>query len=181
MTGVQELDRLIDGLQTTPPLTRRKPDMAALLREVCLSGVSLRKPLVSRFDGYTRTVAFCDDAFEVLLLNWSPGAASPIHDHGGQHCWLAVIDGTLAVEDYERLDRGEHSGRALIASRGSSSLDCGDLDLRSGRFDIHRVRAARGARALSLHVYARPLRSFLVYDDVAQSCRPALGVHDASL
>ena len=181
MTGTLELDRFVAGLQAAPLLDRPKAEIAALLRDVCFSGLSLRKPLLSRAGSYTRTCAYRDDAFEVLLLNWAPGAASPIHDHGGQYCWMAVLAGGLEVDDYERLDSGEREDSAMIAPRGRSVLHCGDLDLRSGRFDIHRVRANGSSRALSLHVYARPLRRFLVYDEIAQRCQKALGVYDASL
>jgi cysteine dioxygenase len=180
MTSVPSLDRLIAGLRALSPLDRPENEMAVLLREVCISGLSLTKPLVARDGCYTRTRAYGDEAFEVLLLNWAPGAPSPIHDHGGQHCWLAVLDGSLIVENYERLDSGERKGCALIAPRGSTTLGCGDVDLRSGQFDIHRVRAG-GAQAVSLHVYARPLHRFLVYDEIAQRCNPVAGVYDAAL
>jgi predicted metal-dependent enzyme (double-stranded beta helix superfamily) len=181
VAGLFELDRLIADLRSQPPLARAEHEMAELLRAVCFSGLSFKRPLPCRDAAYTRTRAYGNDGFEVLLLNWAPGAASPIHDHGGQHCWLAVLDGSLVVDNYERLDSGERQNCALIASRGSAALDCGDLDLRSGRFDIHRVRASRASSALTLHVYAGPLRRFLVYDELAQRCQVANGVYDASL
>lgn len=98
------LDRFIASLRATPPHAREEREMATLLREVCIAGIGLKRPLAVRAGGYTRTCAYLDDDFEVLLLNWSTGAASPIHDHGGQRCWMAVLTGQLMVDDYARLD-----------------------------------------------------------------------------
>ncbi|MBV8356192.1 MAG: cysteine dioxygenase family protein [Candidatus Eremiobacteraeota bacterium] len=136
--------------------------------------------LPRRPGAYTRTCAYQDDRFEVLLLDWSPGAASPIHDHGGQHCWFVVLRGRLWIDDYVRTDRADVPGRATLEPRGARMLDRGDLDLRSGRFDIHRL-AATDAPALSLHVYSRPLESFSTYDPKAQRCTVARSTYDLVL
>jgi cysteine dioxygenase len=134
--------------------------------------------LAERAGGYTRTCAFRNADFELLLLNWAPGAASLIHDHGGQHCWMYVVDGKLDVEDFVRLDPGDVPGYARVEWRDSRRLEAGAMDLRSGRFDLHRVSAASGTGAVSLHVYAGPLEQFLVYDEAERRCETARGVYD---
>jgi cysteine dioxygenase len=60
-------------------------------------------------------------------------------------------------------------------------MNGGDLDLRSGRFDIHRVSAPSGVPALSLHIYAAPLKEFVVYDVSTQRCQTARGTYDEVL
>jgi NitT/TauT family transport system ATP-binding protein len=172
---------LVDDLRCTPPLDRSLGEMARLLRAACSDRAPLNGRLISRAKSYTRTCLYRDDRFEVLLLNWSPGAASALHDHGGQHCWLAVLEGRLEIDDYVRLDEGELPGHARIGARGSRMLECGGLDLRSGRFDLHRVNARRDAPAVSLHVYSQPLEKFLIYDQAAQRCDTAFGTYDAVL
>ena len=137
--------------------------------------------LIFRSGGYTRTCAYRDARFELLLLNWAPGAASEIHDHGNQHCWMLVLDGRLAVDDYVRLDAGDLGGYAHVEARGSQVLGAGAMDLRSGRYDLHRVSATPDAPAISLHVYAGPLREFLVYDEAARRCKAARGTYDEVL
>jgi cysteine dioxygenase len=138
-------------------------------------GDSLR--LLSRRDAYTRTCAYRDDGFEVVLLNWAPGAASAIHDHGDQDCWMLVLSGLLQVDDYARLDAGDARGRAHVAARGSHILAPGGLDTRGGRFDLHRV-CAPTTPAVSLHVYSAPLREYLIYDEISQRCETAFGKYD---
>jgi cysteine dioxygenase len=135
-------------------------------------------PLLSKAGAYTRTCAYRDREFEVLLLNWAAGAASPIHDHGGQRCWMLVLSGKLQVDDYVRLDEGDVRGYAHIEPVGSQILDAGSLDARSGRFDLHRVAALTNTSAVSLHVYSAPLRRYLVYDEAARQCETAFGTCD---
>lgn len=139
------------------------------------------RPLVSRPGGYTRTCAYRDPRFEVLLLNWAPGSASAVHDHGDQHCWMLVLDGTLEVDDYVRLDSGETPGYAHVERCGSRRLEPGGMDLRSGRFDLHRVGATAKSAAVSLHVYSGPLRKFLVYDEAKRRCKTAGAFYDEVL
>jgi predicted metal-dependent enzyme (double-stranded beta helix superfamily) len=92
---------------------------------------------------------------------------------------MVVLDGRLEVEDYVRLDAADVAGYAHVEARGSHILEPGEMDLRSGRFDLHRVGATRDARAVSLHVYSAPLRSFLIYDELARRCEVARGTYDA--
>ncbi|MGC1379485.1 MAG: cysteine dioxygenase family protein [Candidatus Baltobacteraceae bacterium] len=173
------LRHFIDQLRQTPPLERGEPGMAGLLSTA--SATSIAFPLISRPNGYTRICAYRDERFEVVLLNWAPGAASPIHDHGDQHCWMAVLDGRLEVEDFERLDAGDVPGYARVETRDTHVLEPGQFDLRSGRFALHRVGATRNASALSLHVYSLPLRAYLVYDETARRCETAVGKYDEVL
>lgn len=170
------LQQLVDELRRKSPLTRSTVEMAALLSAA--GAAWSPRPLVERAGGYTRTCACSDENFDVVLINWSAGAPSPIHDHGDQHCWLLVLSGHLLVDDYVRLDAGEVPGSARIRAQGQSLLESGGLDLRSGRFSLHRVAATPDAPAVTLHVYAAPIREYLVYDEVAGSCAVASGAYD---
>ena len=172
--------RLIGDLRARGPLERGVSDVEALL-ERSLSEWPRDERLISKQGGYTRTCAYRGAQFEVLLLNWAPGAVSPIHDHGDQHCWMLLLEGRLAVDDYVRRDAGDVPGFAQVEPCGYRLLEAGDIDLRSGRFDLHRVAAPGDRGAVSLHIYSHPLRSFLVYDESAQRCQSVRGTYDAFL
>jgi cysteine dioxygenase len=174
------LREFVADLRRTPPLARSQREMARLLA-LAQAGTGLTPALPSRPGAYTRTRAYADDRFEVLLLDWSPGASSPIHDHGGQHCWFVVLQGRLRVDDYVRVDARDVGGRAWLEAGDSRRLGPGDLDVRSGPFDIHRVAAADDSRCVSLHVYARPLHGYLIYDERTHRCQPARGTYDRLL
>jgi cysteine dioxygenase len=175
------LQPLIDNLRFMGPLERSTSDMAALLAATRGSWWLPGRPLLARPGGYTRTCAYADERFEVLLLNWAAGAVSPLHDHGGQHCWMEVLQGQLLVDDYLRIDAGERPGFARVEAQGSRLMKAGDLDVRSGRFDLHRVSAPSEVPALSLHIYAAPLKEFLVYDETMERCHPVRGTYDQVL
>ncbi len=172
--------QLIADLHNQPPAARSGSEMATLLARHA-ERWRQETPLLFRPDEYTRTCAYRDNRFEILLLNWAPGAASPVHDHGDQHCWMFVLDGRLQVDDYVRLDAGDVPGLARVEPRGSQTIGAGRMDLRSGPFDLHRVSATREARAVSLHVYAGPLRRYLVYDEAAERCETVVGSYDEVL
>ena len=171
------LQEFVSELRRTAPLARGDEEMVALLGAV-RAGVAW-PALPARLHSYTRTRAYGDERFEVLLLNWSTGAASEIHDHGGQRCWFVVLDGTMRVDDYARVDGGHDATYAALERRGSLDLGRGDLDVRAGRFDLHKVAAT--SPALTLHVYAKPLRTFRVYDYDAQRCRAVRAAYDADV
>ena len=173
------LREFVSDLRRVPPLQRSETEMARMFA-MATAGAAPTATLPHRPGAYTRTCAYADDQFEVLLLDWSAGAVSAIHDHGGQHCWFVVLEGRLRVDDYDRVDAGDVPGRALVRARDRRTLGPGEVDLRSRPFDLHRV-AAGAERAVSLHVYARPLREFLVYDERTHRCAPGNGAYDRTL
>lgn len=172
--------RLIPDFRLCGPLGRSASEIEALFAGSAGSWPGSRD-LSSRAGDYTRTRVYRDSQFEIVLLNWAAGAVSPIHDHGGQHCWMYVLEGAVDVDDYARLDLGDAPGYAHVEPTGSCRLGVGELDRRSGPYDLHRVAAAGNAPAVSLHVYAGPLHQYLVYDENARRCQAAFGRYDAIL
>ncbi|MBV8198548.1 MAG: hypothetical protein JO263_10460 [Candidatus Eremiobacteraeota bacterium] len=82
------------------------------------------------------------------------------------------------MEDYVRLDAGDVDGYAHIQTSGSRILRPGELDSRSGRFDLHRVTATAQTPAVSLHIYSAPLHRYLIYDELSRRCETAVGTYD---
>lgn len=130
--------------------------------------------------GYTRTLLHKSDQFEILVLHWQPGCASVIHDHGGAHCWFAVAQGTMKIDNYVRFDGGRQAGFARIGLEGRETLDPGAIDFRQD--DIHLHRCIAGDQAVTtLHVYARPIEHFHGFDERAQTCFDISSSYDAVL
>lgn len=172
---------LVDGLRSAHAFEGSGEVVNGLLEGAASLWPAARRRLPARPGAYTRTCVYRDARFEVLLLNWAPGSISAIHDHGGQQCWMAVLEGCLEVEDYVRLDSGETPGYARVEPRESRKLQRSEIDSRSGRFDLHRVGAALEAPATSLHVYCGPLQHFLIYDELSRRCETAIGTYDEVL
>ena len=53
-------------------------------------------------DCYTRNCIFENEKFELILLCWEKDQITPIHDHGGEECWVKVINGTLKETLYKQ-------------------------------------------------------------------------------
>ena len=173
------LPRLIESLRVRGPLERSESELASLFAESRASWPFVPR-LVTRSGTYTRTCAHQNPRFEILLLNWFPGAVSAIHDHGGQHCWMFVLEGRLEVEDYLRVDAGDRpatrkSNRATRASLSRAGWICARD---ASTFIAWRLRETRRRR------YGRsagPLRQFLIYHEFARRCETVFGAYDDML
>ncbi len=53
---------------------------------------------------YTRNLVDNNDELEMIVLVWQPGQASRIHDHGGSHCFVAVLQGQVFERRFLRLE-----------------------------------------------------------------------------
>jgi cysteine dioxygenase len=127
---------------------------------------------------------FRNSNFEMLILCWDAGVFSPVHDHAGQHCWFTTLEGAFDVDEYRRLSGGRHEGYARLEQTGTIlGVRMGQPDYRYQGSDIHRVAiSVDQARAVSLHVYAKPLSTCLVYDREVDRCmRRELGYDTVSI
>lgn len=169
MTG---LDRLAQALRNDEFLTAmgRYADLFATYRD--------RLPLIPY--AYTRTRLFRAPHFEVVVMRWSPGSISPIHDHGNSHCWVLMMEGGLEVENFERDDDGSGPVVAL-RDTGRISLGLGDVDHRGGPAELHRVHNATQEMAYSLQLYAEPIDTYTVVDAHSRQRRTVTATCDLEL
>lgn len=161
--------------------TRAGEEVSQALSQWAASWESLRPRIRFAPERYQRQRIYRDSDFEALLLCWEEAQATPIHDHGAQSGWFAVLEGSLIIEEFER--RGRPPDLRSVAF--GEGLPPGSLRLQRRRRlhvpagltvceaaapeTIHRV-SSDGGRAVSLHVYSKPLDSFLVFDE-AGACR----------
>ena len=133
---------------------------------------SLQRWIHVRQGRYTRTLVHRERRFEVLLLAWAPGARSPIHDHGGQCCWMLPMIGAVETTSYRFLQGGDGPGPALVEPSGPPRvIQGGQLEDPLGSGVLHAVRIAEGEPwALTLHVYASPVDECLVFNPKSRCC-----------
>lgn len=111
--------------------------IGSLMREVRLDDRALSSLLV-RPTGYTRNLIYACDEFEVVVLRWSAGAVSAIHDHADQQCWFSAARGAFDVTNYRRCVGGWRPGYArLEETEHLTGISVGEPDYRYGDFDIH--------------------------------------------
>jgi len=171
---VLALGTLVRALTAAPPDPVRVP---ALLAEG-VDPATLATPSWFRTGGYTRNLIHRDARLAIVCLCWDAGASSPVHGHDGQRCWMAVAEGTLAVQSFAIVSGGRAPGPAVVRPRGRRErLRAGAIDARDPENDLHRVSSPFG-RAISLHVYAAPIERCLVFDLARGVCRETRLVYD---
>ncbi|OZJ04624.1 hypothetical protein BZG36_02062 [Bifiguratus adelaidae] len=127
---------------------------------------------------YTRNLV--DDGngkFNLMILAWTEGKSSPIHDHSGSHCVMKVLDGALTETLYEWPDccksRDNSSGvditcpdtdvedcceaARLMHVKKLTTLDRDDITYMHDKLGLHRITNPLVSRgSVSLHLYTPP-------------------------
>ncbi len=156
--ATSQLDALVEQLKREFERDVRGTRVAQLLQHYAASAADWRPHAL--FDGghYTRNGLARCDAFELLLLCWSAGQASPIHNHEGQHCWMAVVEGEVEEVQYAFPAAG-----GPPSAGGKQRFAQGQVAYIRDEIGLHLVRCGDAPRAVSLHVYARPFAACNVY------------------
>ena len=107
---------------------------------------------------YARNLVRGCPVYELLVICWEAGQASPIHDHQGQRCWMAVLDGTIEETLYS-----ESAGRGPLVRGPIRRYGPGSVAFITDEMGLHEIRSA-GGPAVSLHLYSRPIRECRIFD-----------------
>jgi cysteine dioxygenase len=110
---------------------------------------------------YTRNLIARNEWFEMLLLCWNKGQSSPIHNHAGQNCWMAVLEGEIEEQQFDA-----PPGRRACSPKGEPRLFVpGKVAFINDDIALHRVRPRSGTHGVSLHLYSRPIDTCHIYDE----------------
>lgn len=110
-------------------------------------------------DCYTRNCIVDHENFELILLCWGPGQITPIHDHGGEECWVSFIDGEFKETIYQLDDNNE------LQEITSSIAKSKDISYMIDFMGFHSLENLSNKRSMSLHLYAKPIRNCNAFDD----------------
>ncbi len=162
----QRLEALVDYLDslacTSGPVRQPLDRDAMLAMKSYLREASLDMSDVSRYcsfseSAYQRNPLRVTEAYELLLLCWMSGQASPIHDHFGSRCIFRIMQGTATEIRCQDLGR-VREGRNLVRSIGTGTYSVGEVCM-SESLDIHEVanREPAGNHLVTMHLYSPPL------------------------
>lgn len=110
-------------------------------------------------ESYTRNCVVENDDFELILLCWQPGQLTPIHDHGGEECWVKIIEG----EFKETLYKADEAGKLKPVKTSYSKPN--DITYMIDFMGFHTLENLSDKKSLSLHLYAKPIRSCQIFDE----------------
>ena len=127
---------------------------------------------------YSRTLLEKTNDYEMVAMVWAPGCKSPIHDHGNSRCWVFVLEGTIDVANFERVDAG--GDVAELTAAGTAKLTAGERDCRLTWRELHRVGNTTAENAYTLQIYAPRLTAYHVVDETTGAVREVPGLYDAT-
>ena len=110
-------------------------------------------------DCYTRNCIVDTEKFELILICWCEGHRTQIHDHGGEECWVKVIEGEFKETIYKKNKEGELN---MVKSSISKS---NELTYMKDFMGFHRLENLSNKNSMSLHLYAKPIRKCTIFDE----------------
>jgi cysteine dioxygenase len=139
--------------------------VAATLRGVRIDERTLAPYLTWAPGRYTRNLVHRDDAFELIAICWEKDARSAIHDHADSDCAFVLQTGSITCENFRvAYPDGFENAPCDLRRTSTRTLREGEIDMRSGHLSVHRVGACDG-RAVTLHVYAKPIECCRQFDE----------------
>jgi predicted metal-dependent enzyme (double-stranded beta helix superfamily) len=165
------IDDFVSGLNAIPEREFTLPEVGRYMQGHPVDPASLAPYLFYERTHYTRNLIHKNALFELLALCWDEGQASPVHNHQGQSCWMAVPIGRLAVQNYEVVRAGA-PGFCELRLSDRVVMDPGHPTYVDPAEPIHAVLnlPEYRARATSLHVYSRPYDHCMVYAPEKSTC-----------
>jgi len=114
---------------------------------------------------HTRNLIYRCDLFEIAAFGWEIGQAAPVHNHRGQECWMGITHGRLEVRNYRMLEIDPERRTCRLEPADGYVLEPGHPAAVDPNDPIHSVtnRAEFGERAVSVHVYSKPIEWCEVY------------------
>ncbi|KAI4867463.1 RmlC-like cupin domain-containing protein [Hypoxylon rubiginosum] len=89
----------------------------------------------------------------LLILVWTPGKGSPIHDHGKAHCLMKILRGSLTETRYEFPDGDKEKQMKLTSETVLANNEVGYM---SDELGLHSMSNYGSNYAVSLHLYTPP-------------------------
>jgi predicted metal-dependent enzyme (double-stranded beta helix superfamily) len=117
-----------------------------------------------RPDCYARRLLHRDPQgrYSAIVMTWGPGQGTAVHDHGGLWCVEGVVDGEIAVTQYDV--HAEPDGYYRVTPIGSMLAGTGSAGCLIPPTDHHVLANARPSRAsVTLHVYGGDLDDCKVF------------------
>jgi cysteine dioxygenase len=105
-------------------------------------------------DSYQKISLESADCFELVLMCWEPGQASPIHNHKGQQSWVLVLQGELTEHYFKR-----PGDNGLSEEPTKCRTPKGELIYMNDELGVHKLVSHPTERTVSLHLFTGDSKS----------------------
>ena len=180
------VEKFVDGLREMAAGVITKQKVYEYLLAYEIQSKDLEQYKLWLPDRHTRNKIFRNDMLECMLICWPVGSITPLHTHNGQLGWMTMIEGKLLVENYRKIDCNRPENQQVVGMdclAGATRIEMkqlgtelcvpgGPLNTVDKKQTIHRIKNLPdwNERAVSLHVYSRPIDSCVVFDIESQRC-----------
>lgn len=108
-----------------------------------------------RIDDYRTHLLYKADGFNIMAISWAGGQSTPIHDHAGQWCVEAVVEGHIQTQSFRH--RGREMGYHILHPiRVMENLKPGQAACWVPPFEFHQVKNRGPKRAVAIQVCGGP-------------------------
>ena len=130
------------------------------LRELDLSQYSWSKYYFTEDKKYTRNLVCEGENFEIMILCWSKGVKSVIHDHPTNGCFIVGIEGEILEKKYV-IDSDK---KLKLVSE--ANVKKGDVSWMHDSQGLHSVgNPSEDLNAVTLHIYCPPILRANAYSE----------------
>ncbi len=159
----------LDGLGPSPTLV----ELADALRSAQLGPADVAGYVRANAYGYNRALVCIRPAYELLVMTWTPGQASPAHDHGGSICAMQAVTGRAIEQAFFVADDG------YVDPEHETAVEPGEV-IAGHDAGVHTIRndASATTELVTVHIYAPPLKDLRRF--VARPRRPAVVTDDSA-
>lgn len=155
MDNITSLNRLIEVLKQSDA-----KDYVSVAKKMDIPLSDFNKYAHWKDHGYARNCIFKCDEFELILICWNEGDDTPIHCHNDQKCWVYLVDGKMTEIRYKE----DEKGNLLESNR--LEMTAGNLTYIEDSMGFHVLKTSPHQKAMSLHLYMKPINSCNVFNDV---------------
>lgn len=138
-------------------------DYQNLAKHIKIEAKELGKYLHWDIAHYTRNCIRRTEEFELIALCWEAHQETPIHCHGGEECWVYMVDGELEESrfDEENFDSENEKVKMSLGEYQISYMEDSQ--------GYHSLSNLSDKRAISLHLYHKPINKCRVFNKEDQS------------
>lgn len=153
------MNSIITVEQLTEVLDEIEPhEQAKNMKRLHIAAHELENYATWSSNGYTRNCLARTEKYELILLCWDAYAKTPIHDHGGEDCWVYQVQGTI-----EEIRFKQEAG--MLKETNRMILMPGKLTYMNDSMGYHSLVNLSNQRAMTLHIYTLPIDTCEVYND----------------
>ncbi|MEZ4857808.1 MAG: cysteine dioxygenase family protein [Flavobacteriaceae bacterium] len=145
MDFIYTLESLISVLEET-----HKDEYPAVMKSMRLAQSEFLPYESWKTEGYTRNCIARSAHFELVLLCWNAGDATPIHDHDGQKCWVYQVKGSISEKRYDY-------NHGNLTETFCTRLHPGKLTYMKDCMGFHSLVNDSNECATTLHLYMNPI------------------------